>query len=93
MNIKAHVSSKRRDLYLRYLLHAKTIVFNYKKSQTIEGGINELNLYKNLMISLENHSYLLGLDNHFNFNFEVSKNLEARKKALNKEGKWLPQSY
>ena len=44
------------------------------------------------MISLENHSYLLGLDNHFNFNFEVSKNLEARKKALNKEGKWLPLS-
>lgn len=43
------------------------------------------------MISLENHSYLLGLSQSFNLNFEVSKNLEAGRKALNKEGKWLPQ--
>ena len=76
---------KRRDLYLRYLIHAKTIVFNYKKIQIIEGSTNEQNSYENLMISLGNHSHLLGLDNHFNLNFEVSKNLETWKKALNKE--------
>ena len=70
---------------MRYLIHAKTIVFNCKNTQIIEGGINELNLYKNLMISLGNHSHRLGLDNHFNLNLEMSKNLETWKKALNKE--------
>lgn len=37
---------QKEGFVFEYLIHAKTNVFNYKKIQTIEGGTNELNLYR-----------------------------------------------
>ena len=67
MNIKTHVTSKRRDLCLRFLLHIKTINYNYKKIQIIGGRHKCAALFKELdFFHLRNHGHQLGLENHVN---------------------------
>lgn len=68
INIKVCVPSKRRDLCLRYLIHAKTIIFNYKKIQIVEEGTSELNSCKNLITSFGKSSSSTWLRKSFTIN-------------------------